>query len=771
MIRKSVSHYRILEQLGGGGMGVVYRAEDSRLGRQVAIKFLPDHLLRNPAMLTRFEREAQAASALNHPHICTIHDFGNDGGRPFLVMEFMQGRTLKHEIGGRPLKLDAVLRLASQVADALETVHAAGIVHRDVKPANIFVTRRGDAKLLDFGLAKFTENEGRPDTASAVSEADTEPAIEQLTQPGATIGTVAYMSPEQVRGEELDARTDLFSFGVVLHEMATGRPPFVGPTAGLVMDQILNRPAPAASKLNPEIDGGVESILGKSLEKRRDLRYQSARELKIDLERLRQGTSARSGAANEPTGAALQALAEQRWEEAFDLLSRADASGRLSAEDLERLGEAAFWTGRHDASLHARERAFRAWLELGEKERAARVAVQVAEAYQYRQALAVTRGWIRRAEQLVEGLTDSLSRGYVLRFHACAAIEIEGDHKRGLELSREVVEIALKNGDRGLWALGTQDRGRCLVFLGKPREGLALIDEAMTAAVSGELPLEISGKTFCNMIGTCETLADYRRAGEWCQAANKWTEPHAQSWFPGVCRVHHAELLRLRGDWEVAEAQARRTVEELARPLPDVAGEAKYQIGEIQLRRGSLAEAEISFQEAHELGKDPLPGLALLRLAQGRPQAAASLLDRALDDARPLVKRAKLLPARIEIALATGDLPTARSAVEELQAAAECIGSTALQAHARTARGALLLAEDKAESAVVELRAAGRLWREVEMTYEGARTRELLARAFASSGRTEDALLEYRAATKALEALGASADLSRVRERLATLGS
>ncbi|MCH7836726.1 MAG: LuxR family transcriptional regulator, partial [Chloroflexi bacterium] len=440
------------------------------------------------------------------------------------------------------------------------------------------------------------------------------------------------------------------------------------------------------------------------------------------------------------------AFERHAWQEALELLTAVDASEDLSPEDLERLADAAFWTGRTDECIEALERAYAGFTEAGNARGAASVAINLAFHHFAKLAPSVAAGWSSRAMRLLETEPDCPEHGHLARISTNVTMSV-GNLDGALEYAKRTYEIGSRFGDRDLQAFGLFDQGNVLVAKGQVEEGMALLDEAMVAAVSGELGPLATGVIYCSMITTCERLADYRRAAEWTDAAQRWCGRQSIAGFPGLCRVQHAQIMRLRGAWAEAEKEATRARDELQGFNLRAAGEAFYQIGEIRLRMGDLPAAEDAFCRAHELGRVPQPGHALLRLAEGNIDAASSMINRAIaDQSWDRLARARLLPPQVEIAVAAGDLETARSATDEMEAIVEAYATPALQASAACARGALQLAEGDAAAACESLRRGWRLWQEVEAPYEAARARMLIADAFRAEGDDEAAVLELRAA-------------------------
>jgi tetratricopeptide (TPR) repeat protein len=418
----------------------------------------------------------------------------------------------------------------------------------------------------------------------------------------------------------------------------------------------------------------------------------------------------------------------------------------LEAEDLERLAEAAWWLA-DPACLRAREQAYRGYQRRGDREGAARVALALAEDHYHRLARSVAQGWLQRAERDLEHVAESATHGWLERLRMLLALETSRDVEAAMRHAERVLEIARRTGDADLEALAIQDRGRILVTLGRVADGMALIDDAMTFATSGELTPRTAGRTYCNMISTCERLGDYGRAAEWHEAAHRWSGTYADSVFPGICRVHQAGILRLRGSLPEAEQEARRAAEELGGFLKDVAGEAFYELGEIRRSMGDHPGAEAMFGEAHSRGREPQPGLALLRLAQDRAEVARSMIERSLADPTLLaLDRAKLLPAMVEVAVACGATDAAAAAAEELEAITGTYSSPALVASAALARGSVELARGRPQDALHHLRGARRIWTEIDLPLELARTRLLLAKAHAALGDGDEAAMEERAA-------------------------
>jgi len=469
--------------------------------------------------------------------------------------------------------------------------------------------------------------------------------------------------------------------------------------------------------------------------------------------------------------AARGATAAHRWGEAFDLLKQADDRGPLEPEDLDAYGEAAWWLGQLGTAIEVRERAYAAHLKAGDKRRAASAALALANDYGHRLQSSMASGWVSRAERLLAGIPESPEHGHLARAWLNRAVG-SGDLDEALRWAQHVLDIGERLGDRNLEALGLQDKGRVLVERGEVAEGLALLDEAVVAAVGGELAPYPTAVVYCNATVACQDLADYQRASQFSEAARRWCDRQAISGFPGMCRVRRAEVTRLRGAWGDAEAEARQACIELTDFCLDYAGEGFYQIGEIRLRVGDLEAAEESFRQAHELGRAPLPGLALLRLAQGKPKAGMALLRGALEDAsRTRLGRARVLPALAELALAQGDLETAERATAEMEQIADDFGTHALRAAASAARGELVMRRGNHAGAIAILERARRLWQETDAPYETARVRVLLAEAHLATGDRDAAALELQAAVATFERLGGQPDAARAGSALASMAA
>lgn len=755
--------YEIERELAPGGMSRLFLATERALDRRVVVKLLPPELATH-ASAQRFQREMLVTARLQHAHILPVLTAGARDGLLFYVTPYVAGDSLKHRLAEEgALPVDEVVRLLSEVAEALAFAHALDIVHRDLKPDNIFV-QHGHAILADFGIARALEQAARGTPN------------ERLTQTGTGIGTPGYMSPEQLAGDPaVDARTDVYALGVVAYEMLAGRPPFTGMTAArLIVAHMTETPEPVTSH-RPDTPQALADLIARCLEKDPAQRWQSVDEMISSLDELvtspvTRGTSRFGSSTTQgiklPTSSTsvadmlrtgLQAFDRTEWLEAFNALSAADAVNPLPPSHLERLAEAAWWIGKSDECIRTRERAYAQYVEAGELNSAASVALAVSEDYFHKLSRSVAHGWLQRAERHLTELPESIEHGWMARTRAMLALEEDRNPETAWKFSEQAFDIACRLGDRDLQTLALQDRGRMLVSQGRVAEGMSAIDEAMAAAASGQIGPRTTGRMFCNMMSTCEKMADYRRAREWNETARQWCEPHGQSGYPGICRVHRAELLRLNGAWPEAEVEARRASVELEGFISDVAAEAYYELGEIRLLMGDIEAADGLFRQAHEMGRDPVPGLALLRLEQGKHDSARALIDRALSD--PLMARldrAKLLPAQAEVAIATGSSDVARAAADELTAIANDYGSPALAARAAFVQGLVDLNDSEPARAAATLRKAWRLSRDSDLPYEAARARVSLAQAYRACGNKEDAELELQAAAASFERLGAA---------------
>ena len=767
--------YQVERELAPGGMSRLFLATERALDRKVVVKLLPPEFATEHSA-QRFQREMLVTAKLQHAHILPVLTAGARDGLLYYVTPYVAGDSLRNRIATEgALPINAVIGLLREVAEALAFAHARAVVHRDLKPDNIFL-QHGHAILADFGIAR------------AVEQATRGTPTDRLTRTGLGLGTPGYMSPEQLAGDpDVDARADIYAMGVVAYEMLSGHPPFPGRSpAKLIVAHMTERPEPVTT-YRADAPPELSALIVRCLEKDPADRWQTVEELMSPLQELVMSPASSGsmrGTSERPVDATvmasmsrmrnslrvgLQAFERSDWHEAFDALSAAEAAGALSPEDLERLADAAWWIGKSEECIKMRERVYTLYLASGDAQRAAAVAIAVAEDYFHKLARSVAHGWLQRAERHLEGLPESNQHGWMARSKAMLALGEEKDMDRAWTLAGTALEIGRRQGDRDLQMLALQDRGRMLVTQGRVAEGMAAIDEAMAASASGQIGARTTGRIYCNMMSTCERLADYRRAREWNEAARQWCEPHSDSGYPGICRVHRAELLRLNGSWSEAEVEAKRASVELEGFLSDVAAEAYYELGELRRLMGDLGTADGLFRRAHELGRDPVPGLALLRLAQGRIESARSLLERALSEpSLSQLDRAKLLPAQVEVAIESGATDVARAGAQELTAISDMYGSPALVARAAYARGLVELSEGHAAPAAASLRRAWRLSKECDLPYEAARARVSLAQAYRAHGNTDDAELELQAAVISFERLGATAAARTTAALLAT---
>ena len=467
-----------------------------------------------------------------------------------------------------------------------------------------------------------------------------------------------------------------------------------------------------------------------------------------------------------PLEAGRKAISDHAWRTAYELFKEADEQESLGAVDLEALADAAWWSGRLEDCISARERAYAAHLGSDSPRRAAAVALRLADDYFSKLAHSIGAGWFNRAERLLESEPECVEHGdlWIMRAHGAL---VAGDHDAAIEAAQKSLDIGTRFGNRDLQAYGLLFEGKALVTKGEVDRGLPMLDEATVAAVGGELGPYASGIVYCVAISTTAEMADYNRAGQWTEASTRWCERQSISGFPGICRVHRAEIMRLRGSWLEAEQEARRALSELQNFNLQFAGEGFYELGEVRLHMGDLPGAEDAFRQAHELGRTPQPGLGLLRLAEGKPDAAFSSIRRALDDpSLDRLHRARLIPGLVETALTVGEIDVARAAVEEFEEIVKTYDSAALQASTLCTRGALELAEGHARAAIASLQQSVKLWREADLPYEGARARMALGAALEADGDEDGARFELQAARKKFEELGAVIDLRRVCEML-----
>ncbi len=758
MIGSQLGHYAVLAKLGEGGMGTVYRARDTRLGRDVAMKILPPAAAGDKELCARFEREARAIAALQHPNIVTIYSVEEEGGFRFITMELVEGQALSELIPAAGMPHEEFYEIALPLVDAVSCAHTQGIAHRDLKPTNIMLQADRRPKVLDFGLAKLGG-------AEAPLAEETLRMDSTITEAGRIMGTVPYMSPEQIKGGEVGPSSDLFSLGIVFHEILSGVRPFRGEYAAEVMHKIASEPIPRLR----EIPEALADIVERCLCKDPGDRFANAGALLTAL-REAAGADTIDGA---PTSLALAAYERRDWPEAERELRSIMDQRELTPNEVEALGHCVGWQGRFVENIELWEQASAAYTKAGDQAGAARLALSLTGLYLEKNAETVANGWLKRAERLLRDQPESIEHGRLLRRQTIAALRRQ-DFMEALELNRRCLELAERFQDANLVAETRHDHGQILVARGDVNEGIEHIDEAMVAAMGGDLDPTTLGNLYCRTMVVCRSLADFKRSQEWSEIAWRWCEATDApgSGYPGLCRIYSAETMRHVGKWGEAETAVRDACETFEHSgLEGHAGNAYYELGELALRKGDYPAAEEAFRRAHSFGCDPVPGLPLLQLAQGKPEAALRMIERALGEMRDdRLGRARLLVAIVPIALANGARTTANAAAAELDEIARDFDSLCFTAHALMGQGALAIELGDCESAAASLRKALSSFMKLGFIYDAAQARILLAKAYRASGNEEDARMQLLAAHKTFSELNAGPDCERVTDMIAEMG-
>jgi hypothetical protein len=762
--------YDLQEVLGRGAMGVVYRARDRSLGRLVALKLLPEEMARDPERLARFEREAQLLARLQHPNIAIVHGFEPSGPQPYIAMEFVDGQDLAQVLSGGALPTPMALSILSQLASALCAAHHADVVHRDLKPANILLTSNGRIKLVDFGIACAAVATPLGDDPTMIGE-----PMARLTTAGTLIGTAPYMSPEQVQGQTVDSRADVWAFGCVAFEILVGHSPFLRPTAVETIAAIL-RDEPDWNLLPEDVPLELVDLLRRCLDKSIDQRPRQVGGGTLETTAAPYSTDLRVGNTKADSldarlARAREAYSRRRWHEAWDELDAADHDDFLAAEDLERLGWLARWTGRYGDVIGFLERAEKAFVAEGDDAAAARVACFQAFYHGERLKPSLKMGCAIRAQRLLKNQPVGREHARLAWFKSVES-NLLGDLDAARTAAQTSLEIARSCGDEDLVALARTQIGHAHLASGEIEQGRQLLNEAVATALSGGLEPFATGFVYCTVITAYCQMTDWERAGEITHHANAWCDSSSIGYFPGLCRVHRAEVLRLSGSFDEAEKDAQEGLAILTEASPLFAAHAHLELANLALKRGRLAEADEECQKVTQAGRDPQPVLAQLHLARGEAQMALRGLERFIEDRKGSLERearVRILPVAITASIASHEPDKAARFLQELEELVSDLATAAPRAALEQARGESALGQGDA-AAAGHLRTARRLWCEIGAPYEAATCQTLLAEAYEREGDQACARTEYRAALAAFDELGCERDSARVDEALTALG-